>query len=84
MLHSSSGVVLINRLLSPKKSNIAKQHHLASFAACSVWPMALHVVDVALKKLFVVAFRSSLLVSLICSKSSVENVDNFSPNGSLV
>ena len=73
--------MLINRLLSPKKSNIAKHCRLASFAACSVWPMALHVVDIALRKLFVVAFRLSLLLSLICSKSSVDNVDNFSPSG---
>ena len=43
--------------------------------------MPLHVVDIALRKLFVVAFRLSLLLSLICSKSSVDNVDNFSPNG---
>ena len=68
--------VLINRILSPKKYNIAKHRRLASFAACSVWPMALHVVDIALRKLFVVAFRLSLLLSLICSKSSVDNVDN--------
>jgi hypothetical protein len=38
--------------------------------------MALQVVDIALRKLFVVAFRSSLLLSLVCSKSSVDNVDN--------
>ncbi len=59
----------------------AKQHRLASFAAWSVWPIALHVVDIfLLRKLFVVAFMLSLLLSSICSKSSVDNVDNFSPS----
>jgi hypothetical protein len=72
---------LINTLLSPKNSNIAKQRRLACFAACSVWPMALHVVDIALRKLFVVAFMLLLLLSLICSKYSVDTADNFSPSG---
>jgi hypothetical protein len=38
-----------------------------------VWPIALHVVDIAFKKPFVVAFRLSLLFSLIFSKSLVEH-----------
>jgi hypothetical protein len=40
--------------------------------------MALQVVDIAPRKHFVVAFRLSLLLSLICSKSSVDYMDNFS------
>ena len=40
--------------------------------------MALQVRDIALRKHFVVAFRLSLLLLLICSKSSVGYMDNFS------
>ncbi len=46
-----------------------------------MWPIALHDVDIAFKKHFVAAFMLSLLLFLICSKFSVESVDNFSPSG---
>ncbi len=48
MLHSSSGVIVKNKLFRPEWSSIAKQQHLAYFAALSVCPMALHDVEIAL------------------------------------
>ncbi len=63
--------------LAQNNPTFAKQRRLASFVACSLWPIALHDVDIAFKKHFVVASRLSVLLSLISSKSSVDNEDNF-------
>jgi hypothetical protein len=80
-LHSSSGVVLRNKLFNPKKSNIATHFCLAYLAASSEWPTDWHDVFTAFKKSLV--FKSS--VSKLClstfSRSSVDNVDNLSPSG---
>jgi hypothetical protein len=61
-LHSSHGVVDINRLDNPKWSIMAKQFCRALFAASSVYPRTSHVVDTALVK----ANIGSLGCSFLC------------------
>ena len=52
---------------------------LASFAASLECPIALHVVFIAFTNPFVVASSLSVLLSLIFSRSEIDNVDNYSP-----
>jgi len=69
-LHSSSGVVVRNKLLSPNISNIAKHFCLAYLAASSEWPTDQHDVLTAFKNALVFESSVSKLCSSTFSKSS--------------